>query len=110
MTSKTNIVSPAINFSKEEIDLFNQYKKERREEHFDIKKQKRHAEAMLELYRPKWARIYKLRMAGKEIKKIVEELGVSFPTVVKHQQLAILWLRCALLNLKCKEGPISDDG
>lgn len=87
-------------YTKEETLLFIRYRRERQEQgaSHDIRAQKRHAEEMLEVFRPKWFLVYKLTKQGKNADEICKELEISAYTVNKHRILAREWLQCALLN------------
>jgi hypothetical protein len=81
----------------EEKELFLEYFRARKS-HYNIKHQKRHAEAMLELYRPQLYRVYSLQKDGRGLRETAREIQISQYATKRRQLLAIKWMSLALLG------------
>lgn len=90
-----------LNFSEEELQLFFEYKRARCESNFsitDLKNQKRHAEQMLEIFRPQEFLAYMNIKKGGDFNSIAKAMKISLYTLKKKQEIAIMWLRTALID------------
>ena len=90
-----------LKFSEEELQLFIEYKRARCESNFsitDLKNQKRHAEQMLEIFRPQEYLAYMNIKGGSDFTTIAKNMKLSLYSLKKRQEIAITWLKTALID------------
>jgi hypothetical protein len=85
-------------YSAEELQLFERYRAERKSGTANIREQKKHAEVMLEIFRPYEWQVYQLRKNGWEINQITAHLSITFTTERSLRRSALEWLRRALVD------------
>ncbi len=87
-----------LDFLEEELSLFETYRRQRSAPNFSILQQKKHAEAMLQVYRPKLYKFYFLRKQGWSQASIGKKYSLTENSVRSRLKKCVHWLRSALVG------------
>lgn len=86
-------------YTDDELRLFAVYRQQRIEGTVSIREQKRHAEQMLCILRPAEAQVYELRQQGFDLEGIARKLRIGVKRARGRRDVALAWLRRALIDV-----------